>query len=72
MLRLKTDIITFGKHKGKLVSECLIKDPEYLYWLMKNTDRTDFDTDLIKEISIAEDKAYRARYDGMSWGDLEF
>ena len=72
MLKIKTDIIYFGKHKGKSVGECLIKDPEYLYWLMKNTDKTDFSDDLKKEIILAEDKAYRARYDGMSWGDLEF
>ena len=72
MLKSKTDIITFGKHKGKSVSECLIKDPEYLYWLMNQTERTSFDDDLKKEIKLAEDKAYRARYDGMSWGDLEF
>jgi hypothetical protein len=72
MLKNKECIINFGKHKGKSVSECLIKDPEYLYWLMKNTDKTDFSDDLKKEIKSAEDKAYRARYDGMSWGDLEF
>lgn len=72
MLKIKTDIISFGKHKGKSIEECLIKDPEYLYWLMKNTNRTDFDNDLKNEIRNAEEKAYRARYDGMSWGDLEF
>jgi hypothetical protein len=72
MLKTKNCIIRFGKHKGKSVSECLIRDPDYLCWLMNKTDRTDFDDELKKEIRIAEEKAYRARFEGMGWGDLEF
>ena len=30
-----TDIIKFGKHKGKTISEIISKDPQYLSYIIK-------------------------------------
>lgn len=31
----KSNIIPFGKHKGRLIEEVLVDDPNYLQWLMR-------------------------------------
>ena len=33
------DMLYFGKHKGKRMSEVVLTDPEYLHWLCEETDK---------------------------------
>lgn len=45
-----SDVITFGKHKGKTVEQLISESPSYVVWLIEKTDRTDFPEDLINKI----------------------
>ena len=42
-LKLK-DIFPFGKYKGCLVQEVLVNFPDYVVWIMENTE-TQFDNE---------------------------
>jgi hypothetical protein len=33
-----TDVLTFGRYKGRTVEELLEEDPDYLTWVNKNVD----------------------------------
>lgn len=33
------DMLYFGKHKGKRMSEVVMFDPDYLHWLCEETDK---------------------------------
>lgn len=74
VLRKRNDKITFGKHKGKRVSEVIRIDPQYLVWLDENTDKTEFDIPLIHHIQkmarVHEDEYYDRKYEDMDWGDF--
>jgi uncharacterized protein (DUF3820 family) len=43
------DEFTFGKHKGKVVSDVIEQDPEYLLWLIENT-AWEFDEEVMQEL----------------------
>jgi len=70
MLTSKKDIFNFGKHYGKSVEYVLTHEPDYLEWLINNTERTRFKTKMLEKIKVKSQKHHR--YSGMSYGDLEF
>ena len=39
MINFKSDRFTFGKYKGKLITE--IEDTDYMKWIMDNMDTSD-------------------------------
>ena len=45
------DILEFGKHAGKCVEDVVENNPEYIRWLLENTD-IEFDY----EVEIAVDR----------------
>lgn len=64
-----TDVLTFGKYKGQVVSDIFTADPSYLCWLretkrVSNGDRTFLNVALVKLIDdhIASDKKLKAKY----------
>ena len=62
------DKITFGKFKGYTVKKVFEYDATYLWWAMKNTDRTNF----TEEVRIAVEKRTKEikyeKYSDLSWG----
>ena len=52
-LRNKSDVLWFGKHKGETVAYVLENDPEYLEWLIGETNNTDFDQNMSEKIHSA-------------------
>lgn len=70
MLTSKKDIFNFGKHYGKSVKYVLKHEPDYLEWLVNNTEITNFKPKMLEKIKAKSEK--HPRYSGISYGDLEF
>ena len=47
-----TDVMTFGKHKGKTVKEVINSNPEYIVWVVRNVFW--FDIDMQAELELCE------------------
>jgi uncharacterized protein (DUF3820 family) len=47
------DTIPFGKYSGRLVEDVLTEDPQYLLWLLENTDRFQCDKVVLDAIMNA-------------------
>ena len=56
-----SDIITFGKYKGKTVEDVASMDASYLVWLMRETNRTNFGEKMA--LAIYEDSQEEDLYD---------
>lgn len=66
------DRMDFGKYKGKSVKEVFESDPTYLWWAMKNTNRTNFEKEVKNAVEKRkkeiDDEIYLAM--SLDWGDL--
>lgn len=62
--------MTFGKHKGKTLTQVMVIDPSYLLWAHENVDFFKLDDRLLKIAKIAATdrprKSYQRR-DSMSY-----
>lgn len=46
----RSDVLTFGKYKGKTVDEILKLDLSYMTWASKNLEKLTFEESVLKEI----------------------
>lgn len=63
--------LTFGKYEGHTIRHILNNDPTYLEWVIDQKIIT-LHPKTQKEIEAHLEAYYDDRYDGLSWGDLEF
>lgn len=56
-IRDRNWIMPFGKFKGLALSEIIKNDPQYLVWLVDNTD-LDFHSEIMDEVENAKDMRY--------------
>ena len=58
-----TDVMPFGKHRGKVVSVLFSTDPDYLMWAHVNMDSIEFTSEVINQIDayVIADKTGRRK-----------
>lgn len=57
----REDKFTFGKHKGKFVSDVIESDPQYVNWALNNVEWFNLDDALRNKLSKALGKVSRKR-----------
>lgn len=63
-IKYKT-VLDFGKYRGKTVKDVLRFDPQYIYWLSRETDYI-----LSDKIESMLDEWTGAMYDGLTYWDI--
>lgn len=60
-----TDVLTFGKHKGKTVASVMDRDPNWLHWAIDNVLYFELSREAMKQLPEQEydDDYARAVYD---------
>ncbi|MGYP001338022402 len=71
-IRDRNWVMPFGKFKGLALSEIIENDPQYLVWLVDNTD-LDFHSEIMDEAQLGADEQQRqwqaATWASSSYGD---
>lgn len=64
-LRSITNVLEFGKHKGKTIQQVMKIDSNYLHWALQNIPDFKLNRNALLLLPPETDK-----YEGMDWGDF--
>ena len=71
VIKKKSDMFTFGKHKGKSICSILLDDPSYILWLDMQ-EIVEFSDEIIEEAEEKDDsRDYSIGDMPENWGDLD-
>lgn len=67
---LTDDVFTFGKYKGRLVSDIIKENPKYVLWACQNVKFFKINADLMKDLCYRVNRiydGYERRYDSLDY-----